>query len=588
MKHVHHFQLSTLSLAMLSVLTTNHTFAASNLTITPLLGSIIPTKVYQGGTVPAYYTVKNNTHKTLSGLSIQGLAHWPVTQNTASIYCAAPITLPPGKSCTLALNITGAVQSGFALCYKSMCSTAAVPLNVRMVGLPPMIAAGFNYNGTNTIPLLAQSSDGGLTWSYPTSINNQYPGGVNFAALFSASCSGHYCVAAGEDNNGTNTAAILTQSSDGGLTWSYPSSITSQSPDIGDDTAFYSASCSGNYCVAVGKNKNEKHTIPLLAQSSDGGATWSYPTSIASQFPGVVNVAFFLSVSCSGNYCVAVGEDYNGTHRIPLLAQSSDGGLTWVYPTSITGQFPGVVNDAYFKSASCSGNYCVAVGEDLNGIHNTVPLLAQSSDGGLTWVYPTSITNQFPGVINSAFFNSVSCSGHYCVAAGVNNNGAHTAPLLAQSSDGGLTWVYPTAITSQLPGFGDNAYFKSVSCSGNYCIAVGENYNGVNTIPLLAQSSDGGATWSYPTSITSQFPDIAQTASFIGASCSGSYCVAAGQNHTGTQTFPVLAQSSDGGLTWSYPTSITNQFPGTVNNAGFYSVSVSMASLLPDSLRVYK
>ena len=111
------------------------------------------------------------------------------------------------------------------------------------------------------------------------------------------------------------------------------------------------------------------------------------------------------------------------------------------------------------------------------------------------------------------------------------------------------------------------------------------SYNGINAIPLLAQSSDGGATWSYPPSIASQFPGVKNFAYFNSASCSGNYCIAAGYNNNGINAIPLLAQSSDGGATWSYPPSIASQFPGVVNNAGFSGTSVSMTSLLPDSLR---
>jgi hypothetical protein len=148
------------------------------------------------------------------------------------------------------------------------------------------------------------------------------------------------------------------------------------------------------------------------------------------------------------------------------------------------------------------------------------PLLAISRDAGAYWDYPDFIYTKLKALVDPTFysgsFNSASCSGEgkeaFCVAAGsyCRDKGCSFAnPLIATSINGGKSWLFPASVYSNLttkidPDF-KYGFFRSVSCSGDlpdtFCVAAGQYSDGVVERPLLAVSSDRGLTWRYPTSI---------------------------------------------------------------------------------------
>jgi len=76
---------------------------------------------------------------------------------------------------------------------------------------------------------------------------------------------------------------------------------------------------------------------------------------------------------------------------------------------------------------------------------------------------------------------------------------------------------------------------------------------------LLALTVDAGLNWTFPTAIT-EVIGVGNFLSggFLGANCVGNTCFAAGQYSDGTTFYPILAQTRDGGVTWSFPASVTN------------------------------
>jgi hypothetical protein len=157
----------------------------------------------------------------------------------------------------------------------------------------------------------------------------------------------------------------------------------------------------------------------MLATSVDGGDTWTY-TIDSQTYPSVPtdfkNFGAFSSASCSGFTCIAAGVYTTSTHpsiNYPLLASSKDAGLTWIY--TIDSQTtpsapPGFTTFGTFNSTSCNGLICVAAGQYLGQLH--YPLIASSTDGGLSWVY--SLNNTQPMLpndyVNTGNFSSASIS----------------------------------------------------------------------------------------------------------------------------------------------------------------------------------
>ncbi|WP_298625105.1 sialidase family protein [uncultured Legionella sp.] len=236
----------------------------------------------------------------------------------------------------------------------------------------------------------------------------------------------------------------------------------------------------------------------------------------------------------------------------------------------------------------------VAAGYYNDGEGIQRPLLVASQDSGNNWTYPQYINApEFTAYPFTDFgeFNSTSCNGNICIAAGSYCTGEcgpgyktviadELHPLLALSNNSGITWSYPKSITS--PEFTDNLFFlgflSSASCSSNTCIAAGE-YEDMNNIkrPLLALTQDSGATWKYPESLTSPIFTPADTYPFadgglVSSSCNGTLCITGGYyNDQSSNARPLLAVSKDSGSTWSFPASITSPTYSDYKNYGYFT-----------------
>ncbi len=118
---------------------------AATFSVLPLAGHPLPTLVNANETTPAFYTITNNTGKTLDGIY---LAYLPdnvvqVTTGTVPHLCGRTFSLVAGGSCTLQLSISGTVTSSSTdphqhlyLCLPgaTTCSGTPLPLNVSLSG----------------------------------------------------------------------------------------------------------------------------------------------------------------------------------------------------------------------------------------------------------------------------------------------------------------------------------------------------------------------------------------------------------------------------------------------------------------------
>ena len=76
--------------------------------------------------------------------------------------------------------------------------------------------------------------------------------------------------------------------------------------------------------------------------------------------------------------------------------------------------------------------------------------------------------------------------------------------MVASSADAGKTWTYTidNQTSPSVPaGFTNSGYFNSANCNGFICVATGYYLGGSNQpyiqYPLIASSTDGGASWKY-------------------------------------------------------------------------------------------
>ncbi len=455
----------------------------------------------------------------------------------------------------------------------------------------PLIITGHYYDDLVKRPLLGLSTDNGVTWNYPGDITHtSLPHSFHNGELRGITCSNSLCIAIGTYDDHVTHRPLLALTKDSGLTWSYPDINDNLPASFKSGWFSGSPSCTGNYCIAVGSYRDDKKYLPLLAVTRDAGITWSYPDEINS--PNFREGMFYDS-TCIGSTCMAVGYHYEGT-TYPLLALSKNYGATWTYVTETTLPAP-FYREHFSGGISCSESLCIISGEYDNRT-KPWPLLAVSNDKGETWSYPSEIIKSAlpPFFMRGKLDGGSSCSGNICVATGYFSDKTTERPLLAFTNDSGKTWTYPSDIISNLPNQFISGKFYDASCNGNTCVAVGEYKDRQRTRPLLAVTTDMGATWKYPMEITSPIlPTTFESGGLYGISCTDEICLASGSYYyddriRGYTYMPLLATSYNNGATWSYSFSAISRdaLPYPFFEGGFHGVlSNGITPVMPKSLQ---
>lgn len=551
----------------------------------------LPTSVSIGSSVSAKYTVTNNTGSTRSNNFVQYLPPHVTQVTTGSGVCGATFTLAPhgqsGDSCILSLSVSGAVNGSapnpkdhLFVCFPNgmTCAGTNFPLNVSATtSLAPSIAGGQYYNGSSYFPMLARRATDG-SWNYlidstPASLPSAY---VDDGELGATSCTTSICIAAGRYIPSGGGSLLLAQSVDAGLTWSYEidNSDTAYHQGI-----FLSTSCSGHVCIAGGYYSPVFVRYPVLAANSGSGASWVFTIDENINLPaGFSQQGGIYSVTCSGNLCLAGGNYIGAFIKYPSLAVSADAGATWTYAIEKNNQLPPSFSDeGVISSVSCDGQLC-AVGGQYSVSGTLFPLLAVSTNAASSWTY--KIDNDPPTLPSSyqaqGVFIDTSCSGTTCVAGGQYSNGTLSYPMLSVSTNGGGTWSYKVDSATLLPlDYAGGGKFYKVICSGQVCIAVGQYNDNATSYPMLVVSTDAGQTWSYKIDKTPSTlpPNYLDSGIFRAVSCSGLFCTAGGSYATNSNSFPLLAESQDGGNTWTY--AVDNNpatLPVDYDTEGFFGV----------------
>jgi photosystem II stability/assembly factor-like uncharacterized protein len=278
------------------------------------------------------------------------------------------------------------------------------------------------------------------------------------------------CVAVGADGS---LGGVASTSRDGG------NSFTQGAMAVGAPALLAIDCPSAVVCVAVGRGGSVK--------SSNAGSSW---TSVSIASPNTT----LLSVSCpSVHSCFSVGVSpgSNGPFSGQLLS-SRDGGSTWTslnLPASI----------GALGSVDCpSTTFCVAVGASI----------VVSTDGGTTW--SARGVNGGTGVLRSVSCLSITT----CVAVGPNPSVAQnlqSAAFEVLTTDGGTTWN-PVSMPAS------SAMLNVVTCArGSNCEAAGST---IGPLPSrILTSSDGGASWSSPPSLTNVLTAISAVSCESATAC---------------------------------------------------------------------
>lgn len=521
-----------------------------------------PATVTPSSSTTATFTVTNEASQI--SLTAVNESKFPSNITVQSSTCGN--LMAPHQSCTVVLQLNApataqTISSALRMRASPSIDGVQYPFSVQVSGASSS-SSFLTLVGTGSgefEALIASSTDNGSTFTVVPDANYQNMPS-NLVTLTTASCTnGPVCIAGGYYPAGGIlgfSPVILVMQPDK-ITWK-------SVPVFFGRTLVESVSCTGSgnsaICVAASSGFSSGST-PNLNYSTDGGNNWTnvlLPTS-----SGTLGSTTAVG-SGSTAVLVAAGEDTTGgTNPNAFIEESDDGGSTW-YQATITGVIVGTT-DGLFSSASCTGappnTRCAAAGSStVTPVPNNTFLATGSySSGTVNW--------ELSGIIGASDFlqfYSVGCtdsgSTAFCIAAGEDINAF--LPALAYTNNGGASWQQVLTFAGTQPGSG---VFNGASCTGGangICVAVGSDTS--LSIPIIAQSTNNGITWTYKT-IGGTTPLTNGTLSTITCvtSVNGNICSAGGS----IDGQALIVTSMDNGNTWNASV-LSNPSTGGFNGSG--------------------
>lgn len=352
----------------------------------------------------------------------------------------------------------------------------------------------------------ANSQDQGETWSSPATI----PGSATIAGIprltGSANGTAYAAVWPHQDSSGDRTV-YASNSTDGGQSWSTPTTVVpAQQTVINMRSA---ASSDGSTVTATWTHRVNNRNRVQVATSQDGGTTWGNPTSFnepvfASNAVSAANIV----VSDDGTQQAIVWLNRNADHRV-RVAYSQDSGATWNTSTSLV-TTPDTIFQPVITGSSDGNALAIAWTQQSVANGDRQAYSATSSDAGVTWSSPVAISAA--GLTAAAVELVLSDDGTNAQAIWINSGFPTSDIATSQSTDGGQTWATPVTIEANANSV--NNLRIAGSDDGSKLTAVW------GTLGRYSTSDDSGATWSTADYImpnggsgASRLPQVVSTAS---------------------------------------------------------------------------
>jgi Neuraminidase (sialidase) len=268
------------------------------------------------------------------------------------------------------------------------------------------------------------------------------------------------------DESDPNSALLVVRSTDGGDTWSEPTSlvINTDTTILNDKDSITADPHNPGYVYAIWTHlvfadpqlQNLLSSQVWLSRTKDGGNTWEAPRDIYDAPPGFTANDHQIVVLPDG-MLVDMFEQWDNSSASYYCIRSSDLGLTWSQPILIdVADDPGVIDvetgaPIHSGVAIISANpttgalYLVWQDARFSGGARDGIALSSSTDGGVTWS-PAVQVNQAPNV--QAFAPSVAVAANGRIAITYYDfrndtpdlNTLFTTYWRVTSEDGGKTW----------------------------------------------------------------------------------------------------------------------------------------------------
>lgn len=285
----------------------------------------------------------------------------------------------------------------------------------------------------------------------------------------------------------------ISRSSDDGRTWTLPEALeqiagTDTHPVIATDRV-------GVWLTVWG---NLAQDTLLVARSTDNGATWS-PASAPDDGGGTTTLLFPAVVTDEAGVWIIAGQDpFDRVHVI----RSTDNGVTWEPTQRLDTDDPADIHaDHEIEVATDeSGNWVAFWTRDGTQV------AAQSTDNGQTWSGPIVV-----GDVGEAIAEGGSIAtdglGHWVTVWSWTPEFFTEYDLVySVSTDNGATWTAQAPLSPTSAGDRGVDLIPSVTAGSDGTFyatwfMVDGDITGKDSDIFMSRSTDGGATWSGPTTI---------------------------------------------------------------------------------------
>lgn len=289
-------------------------------------------------------------------------------------------------------------------------------------------------------------------------------------------------------NSGFNPVASV--STDHGATWQ-PSVIISNLGNSGAD--IYTAFDPAHQTLVASWTPNSSPFLVTISNSTNGGESWDSAVQIADTDSSADVCMLYDATNQS---LLAIWEE--GQTSFPTASISTDGGVTWGTPITIT-ESSTVKYDVLTSYDSATG-HIVATWTDNTTL---APMSSTSTNGGQTWSNPSLISSDKALLDVATLYDPV----HKVTLASWGDASNGGAPTVAISENGGKTWKAPHAISTTV-GAISNVY-TAIDPNTGEIMAMWAGSS--DDLPYYSLSQNGGKTWSAPVAI----PNSSQAGSAI-------------------------------------------------------------------------
>jgi photosystem II stability/assembly factor-like uncharacterized protein len=377
--------------------------------------------------------------------------------------------------------------------------------------------SSINYSQLNLNMIALATSGSGIEWSQQTEPTQTYTNYLYSVAVVNSNTA----YAVGSYNNGTNDAAYILKTTNGGTNW-----IQQTEPTQTTTNYLWSISVvDSNTTYAVGVYNNGSIYTSYIIKTTDGGTNWiqqTEPTQTIDNYVQSISVV-------DSNTAYAVGVYNNGSIYTSYIIKTTDGGTNWVQQTE-----PTQSNNNYLYSISVvDSNTAYAVGVYNNGSIQSSYII-KTTDGGTNWIQQTEPTQTIDNYLESV--SVVDSNTAYAV--GQYNNGSFTSSYIIKTTDGGTNWTQQTEPTQATSN-----YLQSISVvDSNTAYAVGQYNNGSITSSYIIKTTDGGGTnWIQQTEPTQTNTNYLQSISVVDSNTA----YAVGRYNNGSITSSYIFKGSD-------------------------------------------